>query len=59
MAGRPLDGTELAQTLENYSERRGSYIDTIRLIIRANALGMFDRARLGDALPRPVFFPDA
>ena len=58
-AGRPLDGTELAQTLENYSERRGGYIDTIRLIIRANALGMFDRARLGDALPRPVFFPDA
>ncbi len=54
-----MGGTELAQTLENYSERRGGYIDTIRRIIRANALGMFDKARLGDALPIPVFSPDA
>ncbi len=58
-AGLPLIGTELANTLENYSERREAYIDTIRLIIRANALGMFDKARLGDALPRPVMSPDA
>ncbi len=52
-------GTELATTLGNYSERREAYIATIRLIIRANALGMFDKARLGDALPIPVFSPDA
>ena len=58
-AGLPLIGTELANTLENYSERREAYIDTIRLIIRANSLGMFDKARLGDALPRPVVSPDA
>ena len=58
-AGRPLIGLKLAKTLENYSERRGSYIDTIRLIIRANALGIFDKARLGDTLPSPVFSPDA
>ncbi len=58
-AGLPLIGTELAKTLENYSERREAYIDTIRLIIRANALGMFDKARLGDALPRLVVSPDA
>jgi Bax protein len=58
-AGRPLIGTELATTLGNYSERREAYIATIRLIIRANALGMFDKARLSDALPKPVFSPDA
>ena len=58
-AGRPLIGTVLASALENYSERRQAYIDTIRLIIRANSLGMFDKARLGDALPRPIFWPDA
>lgn len=57
-AGLPLIGTELAKTLENYSERREAYIDTIQLIIRANALGMFDKARLGDVLPRPVVSPD-
>jgi Bax protein len=59
VAGRPLVGIELAKSLKNYSERRESYIDTIRLIIRANALGMFDKARLDDALPRVVFSPDA
>jgi len=58
-AGRPLAGAELAETLGNYSERRQSYIDTIQLIIRANALGMFDKARLVEAVPRPVFSPDA
>ena len=58
-AGLPLIGSELAKTLENYSERREAYIDTIRLIIRANALGMFDKARLGDALPRRAVSPDA
>jgi Bax protein len=58
-AGRPLAGSALAATLENYSERREAYIETIRLIIRANALDMFDKARLGDARPRPVFWPDA
>lgn len=58
-AGQPLVGTVLASTLENYSERRQAYIDAIRLIIRANSLGMFDKARLGNALPRPVFWPDA
>ena len=58
-AGLPLIGTELAKTLENYSERREAYIDTIQLIIRANALSMFDKARLGDALPKPIMWPDA
>jgi len=58
-AGRPLAGSTLAESLENYSEGRQAYIDTIRLIIRANALDMFDKARLGDAQPRPVFWPDA
>ena len=56
--GLRLVGTVLAKTLENYSERRGAYIDTIQLIIRANELGMFDKARLVDALPGPVSSPD-
>ena len=43
-----LDGFALAGTLHIYSERGGDYIETIRDIIRINALDEFDRSRLGD-----------
>ena len=56
--GLNLIGTELAKTLEYYSERREVYINTIRLIIRANELDMFDKARLVDALPGSFASPD-
>jgi Bax protein len=58
-AGQPLIGTELARALENYSERRESYIDTIRLIIRSNALHLFDKARLDAPSPGHLLSPDA
>ena len=43
-----LDGFALAGTLHIYSERGVDYIETIRDIIRINALDEFDRSRLGD-----------
>jgi Bax protein len=43
-----LDGFVLAGTLAAYSERGVAYVDAIRAIIRANALDVFDQARLND-----------
>jgi Bax protein len=47
-AGGQLDGLVLSRTLGTYSERGPAYLETIRLIIRANSLTEFDKARLGD-----------
>jgi Bax protein len=43
-----LDGFALAGTLAAYSERGVAYVDAIRAIIHANALDVFDHARLDD-----------
>ena len=45
-----IDGHSLAGALVRYSERGEDYIDTIRLIMRVNALQVFDAARLGDSV---------
>ncbi len=45
-AGQPLDGYVLTGTLNSYSERGHKYIDTIRVIMRANRLHDFDNVRL-------------
>lgn len=45
-----VDGYHLAGALQRYSERGADYISTIRLIMRANTLRVFDRARLGNSL---------
>jgi len=42
-----VDGYRLAGALERYSERGADYISTIRVIMRANTLKVFDGARLG------------
>jgi len=42
-----VDGYRLAGALELYSERGADYISTIRVIMRANSLKVFDGARLG------------
>jgi len=44
--GQPLDSYELMGALMSYSERGQKYIDTIRVIIRANSLDDFDDVRL-------------
>ena len=41
-----INGKDLAATLHRYSERGGSYVDTLRRIIRENNLESFDSARL-------------
>ena len=48
-ADEPVDGYALAGTLSRYSERGAAYIDTIRLIMRANDLRALDDARLRGA----------
>jgi len=45
-----IDGYGLAGALERYSERGGDYISTIRVIMRANTLKVFDGARLGKSV---------
>ena len=42
-----IDGYRLAGALKRYSERGADYIKTIRIIMRANALRVFDDAKLG------------
>ncbi len=37
-AGRPLSGVALAETLSQYSERRGEYVDEVQRLIIANDL---------------------
>ncbi|MDP6346329.1 MAG: glucosaminidase domain-containing protein [Alphaproteobacteria bacterium] len=49
---RPLDGFALIDTLDRYSERGEQYIKTIKVIMRANRLADFDRARLSLSLRR-------
>jgi Bax protein len=44
--GRPLDGYALTETLDRYSERGKKYIETIRVIMRANRLHEFDDVEL-------------
>jgi len=44
--GQPLDGYALIGTMKSYSERGHKYINTIRVIMRANRLHDFDNARL-------------
>ncbi len=44
--GRTLDGDALAGALIRYSERGEAYVDTIRIIMRANRLDQFDDVRL-------------
>lgn len=42
-----IDGYRLAGALMRYSERGADYIKTIRIIMRANTLQVFDDAKLG------------
>jgi len=42
-----IDGYNLAGALLRYSERGVAYVKTIRVIMRANTLSVFDGARLG------------
>lgn len=51
-AGEPLDGDLLAGTLHSYSERGAEYVDTLRVIIRANGLSDLDGVRLGTQVAR-------
>lgn len=46
-AGADLDGYRLAGTLLAYSERGPAYVQTLRVIMRANALPELERVRLG------------
>lgn len=55
---RPLSGTELAPTLESYSERGEAYIQELLTVIRANNLQWLDRAKLSDNAP-VIIHPDA
>lgn len=54
-----VDGSLLAGTLGAYSERGDAYIETIRLIIRANDFSKYDRARLSSDFPDHRTLPDA
>ncbi len=46
-----IDGLTLAGTMLRYSERGTDYVRTIEIIIRANELDQFDKARLGTLDP--------
>lgn len=50
--GLPLNGAELATTLDKYSERGYDYVASLQGLISANDLAVFDQVRLGDYLPR-------
>lgn len=43
-------GYDLTRALDRYSERRGEYGETLRMIIRANRLAGLDDARLADEM---------
>jgi Bax protein len=47
-SARPLDGYGLVPGLRAYSERGGEYLTLLRQVIRTNALGALDDARLRD-----------
>ncbi len=57
-AGKPLSGTLLAPTLENYSERGEAYVKELLTVIRANNLSWLDRAEL-DTRAKVIIHPDA
>ena len=54
-----IDGYALAGSLLRYSERGQDYIETIRVIMRVNALQVFDAAKLGIAVATDDDGPDA
>ena len=49
-----LDPLRLAEALEDYSERRGQYVETLKAIIRVNGLRELDGARLKEAPQAPL-----
>lgn len=54
-----IDGYALAGSLLRYSERGEDYINTIRVIMRVNALQVFDAAKLGNTVTVDSDGPDA
>ncbi|WP_201351848.1 glucosaminidase domain-containing protein [Hydrogenimonas urashimensis] len=56
--GKPLSGTLLARTLENYSERGEAYIKELLKVIRVNNLSWLDHAKLSENSP-VIIHPDA
>ncbi len=51
--GAGVDGQRLADTLVRYSERGADYVRTLKIIIGANNLEQFDKARLSDGAAPP------
>ena len=51
LKGAPLEGLLMIGDLKNYSERGEKYVETIKVLIKANNLQRFDDARLGDEGP--------
>ena len=51
-AGKPLESLTLADGLLSYSERGQAYVDTLKGIIRANALDVADHAHFRDEAMR-------
>tara|TARA_R110000787_G_scaffold50188_1_gene119895 strand:+ start:586 stop:1692 length:1107 start_codon:yes stop_codon:yes gene_type:complete len=58
-AEQAIDGKELIEMLDRYSERGEAYVETIRTIMRVNRLGVFDRARLHEGTDQAEVVPDA
>lgn len=50
--GLTLNGHDFAQTLDNYSEERDSYVRALRAIIKSNDFGAYDSARLSERIAR-------
>ncbi len=46
--GKEVTGTDLAETLDKYSERGMEYVKTLKSIIRVNGLAIADKATLRD-----------
>lgn len=57
--GGGLDGYALVGTLARYSERGAAYIKTIRMLMRVNAMRVYDRVRLNDQRSVDLGYPDA
>ncbi len=57
--GGVIEGYRLVETLERYSERGEAYLETIKLIMRANKLQLLDRAWLRDLSGEVAVPPDA
>ncbi|MEK9646737.1 MAG: glucosaminidase domain-containing protein [Alphaproteobacteria bacterium] len=54
-----IEGYRLVETLERYSERGETYLETIKLIMRVNKLQLLDRAWLRDLSDEFAVPPDA